>query len=154
MATSVAAAPGLTITANDASGVDDGARTANIAVVMRELGARLASTSCDACHVDASVTKMTIDTTDVDTTVAAEIRIAISDDRGVLLAVVSGAARATGSKSPLRLAALRAEAVSAAIGGVSSKITASLQTRPRAERWHLVTLIGSWLGWTRELATS
>ena len=94
-------------------------------VISHDLNARLAKTTCNGCHVDASVTKLVVETTDDGTAVTAEINFAVSDNRGVVISMIAGCARAT-SRRP-KLVALRDEALLGAVDGVSSKVASALR---------------------------
>jgi len=133
------AAPGLTITASDT-------KSGNATVISHELGVRLANTSCHACHVDASVTRLEVETTPTGTTISAALNIAISDEHGVVIFVFEGGARASGS---MRISALRVEALTAAVDNMSTKIAGVLVPR----HW-LATMLRGWHVATRDVPTS
>jgi hypothetical protein len=115
-------------------------------VISRELGVRLAATSCNGCHIDASVTRLEIETTTAGTTISAELCIAISDDHGIVISVFEGGARASGS---IRTEALRNEALTAAVDGMSAKVAGVLVPR----HW-LVTMLHGWLAEPRDIPIS
>jgi hypothetical protein len=134
--TASAAPAGLTITASDNKS-DKAQRADNADVISHELGARLATMSCDACHIDASVTRLDVETTGKQITISANLNVAISDEHGVVISVFEGRARASGS---MRISALRNEALTAAVDGMSAKIAGVLVPR----HW-LVTMLRGWL---------
>ena len=154
LGTTAAAEPaGMTITTSGVASAD----ATNVALIKQELAARLAKTSCDGCHIDASITKLVVEASATESAVTASINITISDDRGVMLSVLSGGARAAipnPTPRASRLASLRAEALTAAVDGMTAKVARSLKpaqvARP-ADAW-LVTMLRGWL--TAPLPTS
>ena len=143
--TASAGPAGLTITASDNKS-DKAQRADNAEVISHELGMRLAAMSCDACHIDASVMRLEVETTTAGTTISADLCIAISDEHGVVISVFEGGARASGS---MRIAALRNEALTAAVDGMSAKIAGVLVPR----HW-LVTMLRGWLVEPRDIPMS
>jgi hypothetical protein len=143
--TASAAPAGLTITASDNKS-DKAQRADNADVISHELGVRLATMSCDACHIDASVTRLDVETTGEQITISADLDVAISDEHGVVISVVEGRARASGS---MRISALRYEALTAAVDGMSAKIAGVLVPR----HW-LLTMLRGWLVETRDIPNS
>jgi hypothetical protein len=118
-----AAPAGLTISASDTKAAR-GLRAGTADVISHDLTARLASTQCNGCHVDASVTRLVVETTRDGTAVTAEINVAVTDERGVMISVISGSARATARRP--KLVSLRDEALLGAVEGVSSKVARAL----------------------------
>jgi len=112
-------------------------------LVSHELG--LVTIACDTCRIDVSVTRVAVATTSAGTAVTAQLGIAISDARGVIVCVLAGEARATSAtRRPVRgvrLAALRADAISAAIAGLVPKIASAL--RPHRKGTRLATMRGT-----------
>jgi hypothetical protein len=143
--TATAAPAGLTITASDNKS-DKAQRADNADVISHELGVRLAAMSCDACHIDASVTRLDTETTGTQITISADLNVAISDEHGVVISVFEGRARASGA---MRISALRNEALTAAVDGMSTKIAGVLVPR----HW-LVTMMRGWLVETRDIPLS
>ena len=145
LATSAAAAPTVTITTADSTAQSD---PANAALVKEELATRLAKTPCTGCHVDAAITKLVVGACGNETSVTAKINITISDDRGVMISVLSGGARAVvpnATLRPGRLASLRAEALTGAIDGMSTKVALALRPiHAHAPDAWLVTLVHGW----------
>ncbi len=119
----VNAAP-VTITVHDTAS-PDAERSAHAALIAHELDLRLAKITCTGCHVDASVTRLAVATTERETTVSADLDIAISDAHGVMITILSGGARAA-QRSSRRLTTLRADALTAAVLHMSGKVAASL----------------------------
>jgi hypothetical protein len=102
-------------------------------VISHDLDARLASTHCNGCHVDASVTRLVVETTDDGTAVTAEINVAVTDERGVMISMIASSARATARRQ--KLVSLRDEALLGAVEGLSSKVVRALrQSAPRPVR--------------------
>ena len=124
--------------------------TAQNLTVSHELAAKLATVTCASCHVDASVTRLDVETTDDGTVVSAEINIAISDEHGVMISVLSGGARATTTHAS-RVNQAQTDALTAAVDGMCPKITGVLQ--PHHDNW-LAAILRTWFVPTRELPTS
>jgi hypothetical protein len=118
------ASAGVPVTANDTKSARV-LRAGTADVISHDLSTRLAKTECKGCHVDAAVTKLVVETTDDGTAVTAEINVAVSDNRGVVISMIAGCARAT-SRRP-KLVALRDEALLGAVDGVSSKVARALR---------------------------
>jgi len=147
--TASAAPAHLTITATDVRS-DESLRAGNAALISHELGVKLATANCDGCHLDASIARLDVETTDAGITVTAEIDIAISDARGVMISVLAGGARATSTPHGVRLAALRDEALTAAVDGMCTKVAGALHPR-YLETW-VAAMLRTWL--VRDVPTS
>jgi hypothetical protein len=139
----------MTITATDIKS-DEVLRAGNAALISHELGVKLAKATCEGCHLDASIARLDVETTDAGITVTAEINIAISDERGVMISVLAGGSRATATPHGLRLAALRDEALIAAVDAMSTKVAGALHPR-HFETW-VAAMLRTWL--VRDVPTS
>ncbi len=85
----------------------------------------------DARHIDVSVVKLDVDTSGSYVEIAAELRLAISDDTGKMLSFLSGGAKVQIPRTKYRpqfLPDLRKEALEGAMKGMFDKLLAHLRT--------------------------
>lgn len=114
---------------------DDKERAVNAATAKRVLARLIARESMprgDARHLDISVVSLTIDPLGENVIVSAEVRIAVSGDRGTLLQVFAGGAKVEipgRSYRAHRLPGLREDALAGAVEAVYTKVKRTLQTR-------------------------
>jgi hypothetical protein len=152
----VAAPSSPIVTARDTHS-DAAVRDATAAVMTRELRARLAETTCEGCHVDASVTRLDVVTTETGVAVTAEVHVAISDARGTMIAVLAGGARGELARSTVlasRLATLRNDALTAAVDGAMAKVAGVLPATRHFDAYLTTLLRWFGVGASRELPLS
>jgi hypothetical protein len=103
-----------------------------------EIARRAVTTSLHDSHaeiarptqLDVSVIGWTVSTVGSRTDVTAEVRIVICDGHGKMLSIVHGKATVTAHHA--RVADLREQAISEAVGGLSPQLRSQLQSRPNA----------------------
>jgi len=148
----IAAADRIVVTSSDhsegAQSADD--RRANAETIKAVLDAWVSSESLATDRqIDVGVVRLTVDPTDAEVSIMAELRIAISDTDGKMVSVVSGTSTVTVQgrmAQPIKLPMLRKEALVAATRAMLPKLRTHLHVTPSAnvQSWGLVHLLGEW----------
>src|SRR5450432_1973099 len=99
-------------------------RAGAVEVIAHDLSTKLASSACDRCHVDASVTRLVAENTDAGTVVTADLSFTVTDDQGFVISMVVSCSRAVARKA--KLVTLRNEALLGAVTSASPKVTRAL----------------------------
>jgi hypothetical protein len=123
--------PVVSVTDRSNAGLDATERSAHVAAIQHAVTA-WAEPSTDAANYDVSFTSLTVVTHGGNVAVAAQVRIAISDDHGVLRSVLAGAAHvdiAARHVHDYGLASLRHDALVAATEGVLHKLRPAIARR-------------------------
>ena len=147
-----AAADRIVVTSTDQSesGLGEADRKANAETVKGVLDAWVAGESlAPDRQIDVGVVSLTVDPGDDEVRVIAELRIAISDEHGQMVSVVSGTSKVAMPSHAYRagnLPKLRTEALIAATEAMLPKLRAHLHAAPASsvQRWSLVQLLGEW----------
>jgi hypothetical protein len=109
-------------------------------------------------HVDASIVSLTVESTDELVTVSAQVRLAISDDSGKILSVLTGGAKVEMPARDYRargLGSMRDDAVSAAVEGMFGKVKTALEPTAAGTRWYqLGKLVGDLVAFARPFPRS
>jgi hypothetical protein len=147
-----AVADRIVVTSSDhsegAQSADD--RRANAETIKAVLDKWVSSESLATDHqIDVGVVKLTVEPSDADVCVVAELRIAISDRNGKMVSVVSGTSTVTVSGRMSRsenLPMLRRDALVAATRAMLPKLRTHLHVTPSAsvQSWSLVHLLDEW----------
>lgn len=148
----MAAADRIVVTSSDqsqgAQTTDD--RRANAETIKAVLDAWVSSESLATDRqIDVGVVKLTVDPTDAEVSIVAELRIAISDAEGKMVSVVSGTSTVTVTSRMARsesLPLLRKDALVAATRAMLPKLRTHLHVTPsaNAQSSSLVHLLGEW----------
>lgn len=148
----IAAADRIVVTSTDQSEGAQSAedRRANAETIKAVLDAWVSSESLATDRqIDVGVVKLTVDPTDAEVLIVAELRIAISDTNGKMVSVVSGTSTVTVQgrmAQPINLPMLHKDALVAATRAMLPKLRTHLHVTPSAsvQRWGLVQLLGEW----------
>jgi hypothetical protein len=136
---SPAAADVVVSSATDASPCTAMERSQNTATLRRTLDTLIASQLPSAnAHVDATIVSLTVEPTDDLVVVSAQIRLAISDDSGRILSVLTGGAKVEQSARSYRaqkLGRMRDDAVSAAVEGMFGKVKIAIAAATTTPSW-------------------
>jgi hypothetical protein len=146
----IAAADRIVVTSSDqsegAQSADD--RRANAETIKAVLDAWVSSESLATDRqIDVGVVKLTVDPTDAEVSIVAELRIAISDTEGKMVSVVSGTSTVTVQgrmARPASLPMLRKDALVAATRAMLPKLRSHLHVSANVQSWGLVHLLGEW----------
>ena len=125
---SPAAADVVVVSVYDASTSAASDRAQNTAMLRRAL-ARPSPRIASDVSVDATLVSLTVDATTPTVRVAARVRLAISDDTGRLLSVITGNAKLESERTdrPHALRRLRDDAVTAAVDCTIAKLRLALR---------------------------
>jgi hypothetical protein len=148
----IATADGILVTSSDQSESGQSAedRRANAQTVKGVLDAWVSSESLATDRqIDVGVVRLTVEPTDAEISIVAELRIAISDADGKMVSVVSGTSTVIVSSRmarPTSLPLLRTDALVAATRAMLPKLRTHLHVTPspNAQTWNLVQLLGEW----------
>ena len=148
----VASADQIVVTSTDQSesGLTDADRKTNAETIKHVLDTWVESESLEADRqIDVGVVQLSVDPGDQDVSVLAELRIAVSDDHGQMVSVLSGTSKVSVPATTYRarnLPKLRREALIAATQAMLPKLRAHLHAAPaaRVQTWSLVQLLGEW----------
>jgi len=111
------------------AGLDPSAQQASVALVKETLDHALSSTLLQSHHVDISIANLSVVIDDQNVSVTATMRIAIADQDGKLLTVMSGGARVEVPNSAYRsfkLPAMQRDALVGAVEGLAPKVATLL----------------------------
>lgn len=100
-------------------------RAQNTATLRRTLDRLTSRLSTKTTHVDATIVSLTVEPQDDLVVVSARVRLAISDDNGRILSVITGGAKVEQDARIFRtrhLKTMRADAVSGAVEGMFDKV--------------------------------
>jgi hypothetical protein len=99
-------------------------RAGAVEVIAHDLSTKLASSACDRCRVDASVTRLVAENTDAGIVVTADLSFTVTDDQGLVISLVASCSHAVARKA--KLVTLRNDALHGAIASATPKVTRAL----------------------------
>lgn len=109
-------------------------RAQNTATLRRTLDRLSAQLSTTNAHVDATIVSLSVEPSRSEIVVSAEVRIAISDEDGRIISVLTGAAKVEAGRAYRggQLERMRADAVTAAAESMFGKAKFALRQLPRS----------------------
>lgn len=133
--TGTALADPVIASATDATQCSARERAHNAATLRRTLGNVISTRVANASgQVDATIVSLTVEPNATVVTASAQVRLAISDDNGRIVSVVTGNARVeTDARNyrPHHASSLRDDAVSAAVSATSTKLAQAFSSPSR-----------------------